>query len=215
MPGADAFGHRILRQGIHPDVADFRMGQAVDRPAAEDEAPADAGAHRHIQAAAQPPGRPQLRFRQGRGVHIRIQRRRHPQRLPEGGQDGIIPPGQLRRRRDGPIGRGGRIQVQGPEAPDAQGLDGVFPEKGNHLRHGFLRGAGGQGTFFQGFAPFIHDRQHHLGAAGLQRSVQAAHRIHSSPCFAFFAFSAFPSSIIPHRRGKENRRSGWSVHLFC
>lgn len=180
--GTDALRQRIARQGTDPDVSDFRMQKAVDRLAVDDQTAADTGADGDIEAAFKAFGRTEDGFGQGRGVHIGIHGDGDLQGLREFRDNGVIAPGQLGRCRDGAESRGGWVQIQGAEAADAQGGNGMLPEKGDHFGHGFLRRFRREFGPFEEIALFIQHGQNHFCSAGFKRSV-AFHDLSVPFCF--------------------------------
>jgi hypothetical protein len=64
-------------QPVGTDMAQFAMGEAVDRHAAGDQADADAGADRHVSDIAQPLGGAPARLRQRRADDIGMKTGRH------------------------------------------------------------------------------------------------------------------------------------------
>ena len=179
-------------------MPDFRVQKAVDRLPIDDQTAADAGADGNIKAAFKAFGRTDRGFGQGRGVHVGIHGDGNLQGPGEFRHNGKIPPGKLGRRRDGTEGGGGRVQVQRTEAADAQGGDRMLPEKGDHLRHGFLWRVCRYFGSFKEIPFFIQHGQNHFCSAGFKRSV-AFHAL--SVPFCFIAVLSYYTSREKKTRG--------------
>lgn len=160
--------HRIAFQRCKDHVPHFRMHQPVDHPAVCHEAAANTRAHRHIQQAAAPLARAHRVFRQRRRVHIRVDARRHTQRILERRHQWIIDPLFFRRFGDVAVSRRSRIQVKRAERADSQRLDVEFPDKIHNLRHGHIRRERLKTGALEHAALRITDRADHFGAARFQ-----------------------------------------------
>ena len=129
---------------------------------------ANTRAHRHIQQAAAPLTRAHRVFRQRRRVHIRVDARRHTQRILERRHQWIIDPLFFRRFGDVAVSRRSRIQVKRAERADSQRLDVEFPDKIHNLRHGHIRRERLKTGALEHAALRIADRADHFGAARFQ-----------------------------------------------
>ena len=152
-------------------MPDFRMHEPVHGLSVNDDAASDACADRDIEAALFSPGCAHARFRQRRRVDIRIQGSRNMKRVPERLQQRETAPGELGRLGDGTVSGRISVQIQRSEAADSQGADAGLREEGRHFRHGLVRRAGRQHRLPDLIGVFIHDGQHHFGAARFQGSV--------------------------------------------
>ena len=192
MERAESPGAWIVGFRPEQDMPEFRMNQAVDHMAFDDQARADARADRHIHTAVQTLRRAELPLCQRRGVHVRINDGGNVQFVPHGRQQGLHAPAGLRGLRDPAVGLGSRVQIYRPEGSDAQGNDPLVPEPVDHRGNGLLRRFRGDTYLLQQLVVLISDRQHHLGPAGFQCSE--SHCV-SPPCSASRYFIYLRASL--------------------
>ena len=112
--GAGARRSRRRRSG-DAQVAELRMGEPVDEPAAGDHAGADPGADRDVGERVEPLRRAEAVLADRRRVHVRVERDRHAQPLAKRPGNLRAGPPRLRRRRDP-----ARREVDRPKAADPE-----------------------------------------------------------------------------------------------
>jgi peptidyl-prolyl cis-trans isomerase C len=105
------------------NVPHLGMQTPVQQPAIQHGAPADAGADSDIDKIGESARRAPAMFRQGRGVHVGIERDRHTQGPADCPGKIAVPPTGFRRRRN--VAEGGRfpVRIDGPERCDSDGRD--------------------------------------------------------------------------------------------
>ena len=168
--------HRVALRRDDQHVPRLRVHQTVHRLSVDQDAAADARAHREIEHVPGALSRAQAVFRQCGDVGRRVDRHGHMECLPEHRQQRIVPPLRLGRTGDAAVRRRGRIQIQRPERADAQRLHVKRPDKLHDLRNRCLRRSRRKAGALHHAALRIANRCGHVRAARLKRSNE-----HESP----------------------------------
>ena len=107
-------------------MAHLGVHQAVHRPAAQQAAPADAGAHGEVDEAVEAAGRAPARLAQRGRVHVRVERHGTPRSLVNPPTTSVRPAG-LGGGRDVAPGRRSLVEVHRPERANADGREDADP----------------------------------------------------------------------------------------
>ncbi|EGX99979.1 hypothetical protein AZA_68961 [Nitrospirillum viridazoti Y2] len=183
-------------------MAALRVYQAVLRPATHHHAHADARAHGHVDMAVQAPRRPPPAFAHGSAVDVGVDGDGNPQGVGQVIMHRRARPPWLGGTGDAAVFRAKGIQLQGPEAGDAHGVQAAhataqFAQRFDAARQRFLRRGGGDADGPDGLRPpcTLHDGRAHdgLGAAQFHRPDA----LHALP-------PAFEAGILPRAGPSDN-----------
>src|SRR6185369_17742362 len=107
---------------FHSNVAELAMAETACRLAVDDQPDPYAGTDRHISEIGEALPASPADLGHGRAVHVGVERDRHIKGVAKPGNDISPCPARLRGRKDMSVGRRLGVQVDWPEAGDAQGI---------------------------------------------------------------------------------------------
>ena len=196
MIGADAAGHRVVRAAVYGYVPALGVYHPVVRLPVNYYADANARPHSYVHTAGEPLRAAPGRLAEGGGVHVRVYAHGHAELRAEDAHYRVVPPAKLGGCRYAAVGLRIPVQVQKPEAADAEGVDILPAEIFQYLRHTARRLRGGYANLLHYAAVLAPNGAHHFRAACLQRS-QISHKM--SPRILYLC--RFSCPLYRSRRG--------------